>query len=1169
MLLLRTFGSAKMNDVRLWVFAVTLQMLLLSASCGSHRRSTASQVGLGSKGGWRPVVGSSGMVYGTYGTAPLHAPHYKIPVPVIDQYQYQSSTRPVAAKDGNKLTSIAQSYRPTTLRTVPAASAIPVINQPINTYHNPFAFQSNGFSNYKFVQNYPVESVLLRNPHIPFNTRQVYSKYPNKVKQNNHQNLMMQQLTNVQPIQFGQYQTTKPLDLFGKPIESYARPTETKKQQTSGTEIYKQELYKLQDSDTAPQSVSQQVKTGPQQVKTAQQQGLVGIPNIVNPYAQYSFQDAVFPPSILGSFGTFGVQSVKGRDPVYQFPATKTTYLPPHTQPTKTTIFNSFSYSPNFKTTPTIYDSTTPRLPTTANQLHYGTTYSDIKITPTPQTKVYVPPKIDPNAGAKDAFKPSPQDPFAKNHQSDFNKISVTTYNPTAATTTLANNFYDYNFPTHQNQQGQIAHEPQNVNYSNEKKKHKIHDNLAAGGNQQPSKQYANTPLRADAQNAQSSPYRQTYEVTESSDDFHSQSSTAPWTLTSQTYEYNNQKPTQETTKPQDYSDSYRKPEPTPVPDLPEEFAIVTEAENGHDNSLSYDAKVESQSRRPLEDDFVEPIGKHKLKDYYYKVSTPSYEDYTTSRRTKKPTDAAKYTSTPETTTQFNNKDNNGDAQVEALPTLPPNKHFKRPNMSERKRNKVRRRRPPLANNNRNKDDTPSTTSTLSTRSSAYISSTEPTLTTDPEEVYTIRPRVRPTKSQPNLTTPTVTTDLTTSALPTVTPTIPTIVKKKLLHRRPLTTPADRPETTTYVQEDLNNESQIMKITSRPHGSKINSYDFKNDFTHKQDEKDTPTSDVTVSLSDTLKTTVESGQEFSFHKDVKPIEAKLEPVRAWETTTEFYKEDRTDYTTTPRVDVTTTSRSQRPRLRNKYNRTRFNVKDYRNRLSSTTSTTEKPAENIPKIRFPQRRVPYNENINNDNESTTERKRFTPKDPRYKNGNVENEQTQTEKETQFTKPNKQRQTTENVEATTIRVSARIRNGQRRPRPTTEEPETTTPTTVHSKRPIRKKIKDSEIGESVQDISVTETTVYDRNEITSERTRSESAIMKIADKKHQDHLEHLFEHSKRVSDLTLAASKDYNKPGMFKTVSSNSRRIPNYFTIATDDPILPIEAFFPQLNQKKES
>ncbi|XP_075981684.1 uncharacterized protein LOC142980231 [Anticarsia gemmatalis] len=1155
MFLFRTFCSVKMNDLRLWVLAATLQALLLSASCGSHnhRRSMGTQGGLPSKGGWRPVVGGGGLLYGSFGTAPLHAPSYKIPIPVIDMYQ--SSSRPLVTKDASKLTSIAQSYRPTTLRTVSAASQGPAINQPISSYHNPFALQSGAFSNYKFIQNFPAQSVLVRNPHNPYSEHAVYAKHPAKLKQNNYlQNVMLQQLTNIQPIQFGQYQTVKPI--YGK-IENYVRPNEGKKPQQSNIETFKPEVFKL-DNDAAPQSVNQQVKT-------AQQQGLVGLPNIGNPYQQYSFQDSVLPPSILGSFGSFGVQSVKGRDPIYQFP---TTFGP---QSTKQTIFNSFSYSPTYKTTPTVFEATTPKAPTTANQIHFGTTYNDYKVTSTPQTKVYVPPKIDPNAGVKDGgFKPSPQDPFSnKNHPSDFNKVFVTTYNPGVQTTTLANSYYDYQFPIHQNQQTQNYNEQQHANFNYEQKKHKIHDSVAAG-NQQPA------PTKSDAQVS----YRPTYEVTEATEsDVGTQSSPAPWSLTSETYDYNNQKPTEESQKKQEYSESLGRPGTAQVTDLPEEFAIVTEAEKGHENSLSYDGQVESQSRRPLGDDF-EPIGKHKLKDYYYKVSTPAYDDYTTSRRTKKPTESSKYTSTQETTTQFNNNNNNENngEQVEALPTLPPNKHFKRPLTAEsndkdktRKRNKIRRRRPPLANINRNREET-STRVTTTRFTSTVGSTTESTITTDAEEVYTIKPRVRPTKPQPILTTPTVTTDLTTSALPTISPTAPTIVKKKLVHRRPLPTTTARPETTTQtvVQEESHKDSPIMKIANRPHLPKLTGYYFKNDFTHKQDEKDTPTSDVTLNLSDNLKTTIESELDFSFHKDFKPIEAKLEPVTNLykETTTDFYRDDAIDYTTTPHSESSTTERSQRPRIRNKFHRTRFNVKDYRSRLSSTTSTTEKPTENTPKIRFPQRRIPYSES---ENETTTERKRFTPKEPRHKIGNGTDNNDQTEKEIHTFKPSRQRQTTsDNFEATTVKVSSRVRNGQRRPRPPEETTETSSPTsTVHSKRPLRKKIKDSEIGESVQDVSVTETTVYEKNDITSERTRSESAIMKIADKKHHDHLEHLFEHSKRVSDLTLAASKDYNKPGMFKTVASNSRRIPNYFTIATDDPILPIEAFFPQLNQKKES
>lgn len=275
-----------------------------------------------SKGGWRPVLGSGGLLYGSFGTAPLHAPQYKIPVPVLDGYQ--SSARPLASRDAAKLTSIAQSYRPTTHRTVPSQAPI---HQPISSYHNPFAAQNhgllqnaglnlqngginhqnggfnfqNGLNYYKHIQNYPLDSVLIRNPHNPYAARPVFPQYPqNKFKQQQQQlqNNALQQLTSIQPLQFGQYQTSKPLDIFGKPVKSYARPTENKNQ-SGGTEIYKQEVYKLPDSDTASQSVSQQVKTAQQQSLGVHQN--LGLQNqIYNPYGQYAFQDAALNPSILG-----------------------------------------------------------------------------------------------------------------------------------------------------------------------------------------------------------------------------------------------------------------------------------------------------------------------------------------------------------------------------------------------------------------------------------------------------------------------------------------------------------------------------------------------------------------------------------------------------------------------------------------------------------------------------------------------------------------------------------------------------------------------------------------------------------------------------------------------------------------------------------------------------
>lgn len=759
------------------------------------------------------------------------------------------------------------------------------------------------------------------------------------------------------------------------------------------------------------------------------------------------------------------------------------------------------------------------------------------------------PPKIDPNAEVKDGFKPSPNDPFYKYYQSGYNKVIATTYNPIQTT---ANNVYEFSFQA-QNAQQQSHYDKDNLSY-NYDNKYKLHDSIPAGGHQQ---QFINSPS-IDLDSSLHAPIKPTYEVTESADsDIITHASPQTWSLTSQPNEYNHQD-TEDAPREPEYND-YGRPHTTSPPNLPDEYAIVTEGEKANEN---YNYETESQSRRPLGDDF-EPAGPQRLKDYYsYKVSTPSYDDYSVTRRTKRPTEA------PKVSTQSATTVSSTETPLDTLPTLPPSQFFKRPQSTTemglaidkdkiRKRTKIRRRRPPLANINRNRDES-------SSRAPARSTST-----TEASEVHTIKSRVRPTgsaKLQSPSTSPSVSTDLTTSALPTISPTLPSVYKKKLIHRRPMTTtPTEKIDTTTITSfkiYEANKESPIMKISNRQQSSKTTSspYDFRTtaeapDFTHKQDEKDTPTSDVNVNLDDSFKTTVADDQDFVFHKDMKPIEAKLEPVtnRFRETTTDSdFSNEVTTFS--PRE---TQNKVQRPRLRNKYNRPKFSVKDYKSRLSSTTST-EKPVENTPRIKYPYRRNQNTETTIAETETTTERKKFTPKDPRYK--------TNTESDGEiYTVRQRQKQTTQDLESTTVKMSSRIRNGNRRPRPT----EDSTEVLATTRRPLRKKIKDSEIGESVQDISVTETTVYDHRDHTSERTRSESAIMKIADKKHHDPIEHLFEHSKRVSDLTLAASKDYNKPGMFKSVSSNSRRIPSYFTIATDDPILPIEAFFPQLNQKKET
>ncbi|XP_050078950.1 uncharacterized protein LOC126565784 [Anopheles maculipalpis] len=58
----------------------------------------------------------------------------------------------------------------------------------------------------------------------------------------------------------------------------------------------------------------------------------------------------------------------------------------------------------------------------------------------------------------------------------------------------------------------------------------------------------------------------------------------------------------------------------------------------------------------------------------------------------------------------------------------------------------------------------------------------------------------------------------------------------------------------------------------------------------------------------------------------------------------------------------------------------------------------------------------------------------------------------------------------------------------------------------------------------------------------------------------------DYSKRVVELTLSGTGSKDR-GSFKSVNKGllSRKVPGYFTLATEDPILPIEAFFPQVKK----
>lgn len=976
---------------------------------------------------------------------------------------------------------------------------------------------------------------------------------------------------------------------------------------------------------------------------------------------------------VAGTFTSFGVHSMKVRDPVFPAQPTKTTYPPQATKttyptqqtltPNKHTIFNSFNFNPNFKTSTTVFATdTTPKNPNLFNQVNFEPSNDGILKHTTQQPKISNNGlKKDSILGGKGTFKPSPQDPFSKQFPTaDINKIQVSTYKPhlhSSVTSYFTSNYHnppsqyqqqqnqqyqqqknqqqlqqnqqyqeqqqkkqnqqhqhnqqqqqnqqyqqqayqqDQQYQQQQNQQYQPQQQQQQhyqpqqpkpqkppqqqyqqqentqtysepPTFQHEKKKHK---NLYEAGlkhhttsTTQFPKVFKKKPERIEpTQNSISRPA--TYEVTENfENDDVTFSSASPWTT--QDYE-DKERPSFDSISSIDNDNIFGKLTTTASVDLPEDYAIVTEGDKGYDNSLNYDSHVENQSRQPSND--FEPIIKNKLNEYYHKISTPAYDDYTTHYRPYKPTEEPTSTTVP--TQEVSTTENY--LAVKPLPTLPPNKHFKRPSSVEnvdkdkmKKRIKNRRRRPPVANINRDRDN----------NSQKYQSSTSP----NGDESHTLRPRVRVHKPRPhNHTTPTITTDLSTSAIPTISPTAPTVVKKKI-NRRPVTS-TEKPEATTLSQKDNDvNNSPIMKIATRQHPRiTTTTFEYKTttdtpDYSHKQDEKDTPTSDIMLSLGDTVRHKPE--KQFSFHRDAKPIEAKLEPIHHSTfrdiTTDGFTRAEEEDLEITtyaPRTQSTDSSKD-RSRLKSKYehHRPKFSVKEYRNRMSSTTSTEKPPEPPAPKIKFPTRRLPFDK-FTSESDNSTDRKKFTPKDPRHKI--EENETIDREVAVSSTRtPIRQRpsSTTEGEVVTTQKISSRIKGSSRRPKPTEEVAESSSPTTVHIRRPLRKKIKDSEISETVQEVAVTESNY--QKESTPDRSRSESAIMKIAkdDKKHHADNADLFEHSKRVSDLTLAASKDYNKPGVFKTVSTNSRRIPNYFTIATDDPILPIEAFFPQLNQKKE-
>lgn len=374
------------------------------------------------------------------------------------------------------------------------------------------------------------------------------------------------------------------------------------------------------------------------------------------------------------------------------------------------------------------------------------------------------------------------------------------------------------------------------------------------------------------------------------------------------------------------------------------------------------------------------------------------------------------------------------------------------------------------------------------------------------------------------------------------------------------------------------------------------------------------------------------------------------------------------------------------------NRPRFSVKEYRNRLSTTTADPSQPHQSIEattasytKLRFPTRNRFYLQYSNKNKTQETakpsgddEQNLVVENNEKIVNGGVSTEDTSSEQTDTVTRKrfqpkdrysSKVKPTTDGAlsgqASDTITVKPTTRRGstrhdfsnRKRYSTTTPASATTDSTTSHitrltspprngtsaaSRRPVNNislrqriqtpKRKDTVSEETINDLAIEATSEEHQQHVpvsSTEQYKHETAIMKIAKDDHSyrphmhrttpstatsattlvtstatavtspfaDHtdtdsdsdsdfsllsspsspstssessIDAIVENdlsespshqSERVAELTIFGSDQFNTVNK----GSSSRRVPGYFTIATEDPILPIEAFFPQVKR----
>lgn len=248
--------------------------------------------------------------------------------------------------------------------------------------------------------------------------------------------------------------------------------------------------------------------------------------------------------------------------------------------------------------------------------------------------------------------------------------------------------------------------------------------------------------------------------------------------------------------------------------------------------------------------------------------------------------------------------------------------------------------------------------------------------------------------------------------------------------------------------------------------------------------------------------------------------------------------------------------------RKRYSSTRFSSS------TTTTSTTESPPQStkrglLPKRTFPARNFtkPSSQNLNNESETTI------PKSTTNKSATTNRQNTR-----QRIQNYKKKDTSNEVASSPIDHEDTVKNVNNFNYDTTivhELPATTGVTTTtttsgavlpSTELPItRAETSIMKIAKTSSPSSIIIKATTSNNNLIVEDTLPSSALSERHDS--TDLVGSPSEHSQRVAELTISGNED----STFKSANIGllSRRIPNYFTISTDDPILPIQAFFPQI------